>query len=168
MNPKNGEIELMCEGGEPCSRAIMDEIKRDKEGDILQNFKVNKQSSGSTYGFITPKNGNLVFKYADPPEEGGKLERGKECAIVSTMTGHILDLKKLGDILKTYDRTDFDLNDAALRGSRKIKNATRACTLMNLILRYMDADKLRSKKWFFRPVFAKYIGYKGFFRAAKK
>jgi hypothetical protein len=84
------------------------------------------------------------------------------------MTGHIANLIQLGDILKAAGKSDFELNRAVVLGTRKIKNSTRACTLMNLIIRFLDADKIQNKRWFFRPVQAFYTGHKGFFRATKK
>ena len=57
--------------------------------------------------------------------------------------------KNAKDILKAAGKTDFDLNRSILLGTRKIKNSTRACTLMDLLVRYLDSVKLNSKKWFF-------------------
>ena len=101
---------------------------------------------------------------AEAPEEAGKIGRGKECGNVSGMAGHITSLVQLGDILKENGKSDFDLNRAMI-SYRKIKNPTRACTLMNLIMRFLDADKVMSKRWFFRPVQGFYTGHKGHFRA---
>jgi hypothetical protein len=167
MNPKNGEIEFMCEGGEPCVKAIIDDIKRDKTN-AIRSFNINKSTTGKIYGFIVPKNGDVVFKTAEPPEEAGKIGRGKECGNVSTMTGHITNLVEIGDILKASNKSDFDLNRGIIVGTRKIKNSTRACTLMNLLIRFLDADKIQGKRWFFRPVQALYTGHKGLFRPGKK
>ena len=163
MNPKNGEIEFMCESGEPCVKAIIDNIKRDKN--ILS---VNNKTTGRIYGFIVPKNGDVVFKTAEPPEESGKIGRGKECGNVSTMTGHITNLVEIGDILKANGKSDFDLNRGIIVGTRKIKNSTRACTLLDLLIRFLDADKIQGKRWFFRPVQAQYTGHKGVFRPGSK
>jgi hypothetical protein len=167
MNPKNGEIEFMCEGGEPCVKAIIDDIKRDRS-DQVRAFNVNTKTTGNIYGFIVPKNGDVTFKTAEPPEEAGKIGRGKECGNVSTMTGHITNLVEIGDILKAAGKTDFDLNRGIIVGTRKIKNSTRACTLMNLLIRFLDAERLQGKRWFFRAVQALYIGHKGSFRPGKK
>jgi hypothetical protein len=114
------------------------------------------------------ENGDIVFKTAEPPYEGGKVGRGKECGNVSTMTGHITNLVEIGDILKAAGKTDFDLNRGIIVGTRKIKNSTRACTLMNLLIRFLDAERLQGKRWFFRAVQALYIGHKGSFRPGKK
>jgi len=167
MNPKSGDVEYMCEGGVPCAKSIIDEIKRTK-AEPLQSFKVNVGTTGNPYGFLVPKNGDIVFKTAEPPEEGGKIGRGKECGNVSTMTGHIANLVEIGDILKASGKTDFELNRGVLLGTRRIKNSTRACTLMDILIRFLDADAIRSKRWMLRPVLAFYTGHKGLFRPGKK
>ena len=165
INAKNGEVELMCEGGQACVKAITDDIKRDTNDPI--KVSVNNKTTGIVYGFNVPKNGEIVFKTAEAPEEAGKIGRGKECGNVSGMTGHITSLVNLGDILKENGKSDFDLNRVMII-NRKIKNPTRACTLMNLIMRFLDADKVSGKRWFFRPVQAFYTGHKGHFRAKRE
>jgi hypothetical protein len=168
LDPKTGELEFLCEGGEGCVVSVIDEINRDKT-EPMRSFKITSVTTGEPYGFIAPKNGDVVFKTAEPPAgELGKLGRGKECANVSTMTGHIKDLIEIGDILKAAERGDFDLNEGILRGSRKIKNATRACALLDLLIRYLDESKVRGKRWFFRPVAALYVGHGGKFRPGGK
>ena len=167
IDPKTGEIQYLCEGGKVCLKSIIDDIKRDKT-EALRTFGVNTKTTGDPYGFIVPKNGDVVFKSAEPPSEGGKIGRGKECGNVSTMTGHIANLIVIGDILKATGKTDFDLNRGTVLGSRKIKNSTRACTLIDILTRYLDADRIQDKRWFFRPVQAFYSGHKGTFRPGRK
>jgi hypothetical protein len=167
IDPKSGEIQFLCEGGNVCLKSIVDDIKRDKD-DPLRIFNLNNKTTGDPYGFLVPKNGTFVFKTGEPPFEGGKVGRGKECGNVSTMTGHLANLIKIGDILKEAGKSDLDLNRVALLGTRKIKNSTRACTLMNLIIRYLDMEKLKNKRWYIRPVPAFYTGHKGIFRPGKK
>ena len=167
MNPKTGEILFLCEDGKACLKSISDDIKRDSS-DPLKSLDVNNKTTGELYGFLVPKNGDVVFKTAEPPMEGGKLGRGKECGNVSTMTGHIINLVQIGDILKANGNTDFDLNKGTILGTRKIKNSTRACTLMDILLRYLDASSIQGKRWFLRPVQAFYTGHKGTIRPGKK
>ena len=167
IDPKTGEIQYMCEGGKVCLKSVIDDIKRDTT-EPLRSFSINNKTTGDPYGFIVPKNGDVVFKAAEPPFEGGKVGRGKECGNVSTMTGHIANLVRVGDILKTAGKSDFDLNRGIVLGTRKIKNSTRACTLIELLSRYLDADKIQGKRWFFRPVQAFYTGHRGTFRPGKK
>jgi hypothetical protein len=167
MDSKTGEVQYLCEGGIMCLKSIVDEIKRDKT-EKMKTFSINTKTTGEPYGFIVPKNGDIVFKTAEPPNEGGKIGRGKECGNVSTMTGHIANLVQIGDILKAAGKTDFDLNRGIILGTRKIKNSTRACTLLDILIRYLDADNVQAKRWFFRPVQAFYTGHKGTFRHGKK
>jgi len=167
IDPKRNEIQFICEGGQICLKSVVDEIKRDSS-EPLRTFIVNNKTTGGPYGFVVPKNGDVVFKTADPPYEGSKINRGKECGNVSTMTGHISNLVEIGDILKAAGKSDFDLNRGIILGTRKIKNSTRACTLINLLIRYLDADMLNGKRWFFRPVQTYYTGHKGTFRSVDK
>jgi hypothetical protein len=167
IDSKTGEILFICEGGKSCVKSIADDIKRDSS-EALRNFDINNKTTGNPYGFLVPKNGDMVFKTAEPPYDGGKIGRGKECGNVSTMTGHISNLILIGDILKSANKSDFDLNRAIILSTRKIKNSTRACTLMNILIRFLDAEKIQNKKWFFRPLQALYTGHKGTFRPGKK
>lgn len=166
IDPKTGEIKFICENGKACMKSISDDINRDNL-DTIKVFNLNNKTTGSPYGFIVPKNGDVVFKTGEPPNENGKIGRGKECSNVSTMTGHIINLIQIGDILKTAGKTDFDLTREFILGTRKIKNSTRACTLMNLLIRFLDADNVNNKRWFFRPVQAFYTKHKGLFRPGK-
>ena len=167
MDPKTREIQYLCENGTVCVTSIIDEIKRDKT-EKIQAFKVNIDTTGDPYGFIIPKNGNVVFKTAEPPAEGIKVSKGKECSTVSTTAIHIKNLIEIGDILKAAGKTDFDLTNSILLGTRKVKNATRTCTLLDILIRYLDAENIQTKRWFFRPVQAFYMGHKGTLRSGKK
>ena len=155
MNPKNGEIEYICENGTQCVKAIVDGIKKDNP-----NITVTTQNTGKVYGFLVSKNGDFVFKTAEPPEDG-KLKRGKECGNVSGMKEHIKNLIEIGDIIKVSH--NFDLNHVI--DSKMIKNSTRICTLINLLIRFLDESKIQGRRWFYRPVQALYVGHKGVFRS---
>jgi hypothetical protein len=145
----------------------VEEIEGDKK-DVMQAFSVHRRTTGMFYGFVVSKNGNMVFKTAAPPDTGKKVERGLECENVSTMTGHVAKLIQLGDVLRSEDQHDLDLNGNMIRNERPIQNSTRACTLLNIVLRYMDAVRIQGKRWFFRPVQAFYIGHASSFRGASK
>ena len=82
------------------------------------------------------------------------------------MTNHVAHLIQIGVILKEHGKTDFQLNRAVLKseGSRGIKNSSRASTLLNLFLRFLNNEQIERKKWFFRSIEAYYIGYKGLYR----
>jgi hypothetical protein len=105
-----------------------------------------------------------VFKIGEPPSVDNKVTSGKECGIVSKIAGHNINLIRLGDILERNGYTDFDLNNIMLYSERKIKNSNRACTLLDLLLRFMNEEKIEGKKWFYRGVVAFYTGHKGFHR----
>jgi hypothetical protein len=167
IDPKNGQLLYMCENGVECSRIVVDRITANKT-EPIQAFKINKITTGNLYGFNAPKNGTIIFKTNEPPAVNEKVSRGLECANVSTMTGHINNLVFVGTVLKRNGKTDFDLNNTALLRQREIKNSTRACTLLDLILRLMDQLGIENKRWFFNDVQAFYGGHVGLFRSAKK
>ena len=145
----------------------VEEIEKDKT-DVMQAFKVHRKNAGVFYGFIVSKNGSIVFKTADPPDTGKKVERGLECENVSNMTGHVAKLVQLGDVLRSEGLHDLDLTRNIIRLERPIENSTRACTLLDIVLRYMDASRIQGKRWFFRPVQAFYMGHASSFRGSSK
>jgi hypothetical protein len=163
LDPKSGAIVFECENGKDCMKSFVDEINRDTK-EPMRVFKVDRNTTGERYGFIAPKYGDLVFKTAEAPMPGGVVPRGKECANVSNTKGHLSILMNLGSILETHQMTDFELNREKLTGKEEIRNSIRLCTLMDLVLRYMDEEKIGKKKWFFRPIMSFYTGHKGLFR----
>ncbi len=165
VDPKDGLIVYLCENGTICARSLIDAVNRDNK-EALKTFKVTPTSTASIYGFIVPKTGSFVFKTGEPPAEGKAVGRGKECGNVTTMKGHISNLELLGTIMKNSNKTDFGMNkrDGILSGDT-IKNATRACTIIELMLRFMDLEQINNKRWFYRPIQAYYTGHKGLFRA---
>jgi hypothetical protein len=84
------------------------------------------------------------------------------------MTGHINQLVEVGDILRDSNLGDLDLRREVLISSRPVRNATRACCLLEMFMRYIDLQDLRGQRWFFRPVASYYTGHKGLFRVVKK
>ena len=84
--------------------------------------------------------------------------------IVSNVKEHLTNLMFIGDLLRTHVKTDFNLNRDTLVTERSIKGSIRICTLMNLLLRFMDAERMEGKRWFFRSVEAYYTGHKGSFK----
>jgi hypothetical protein len=145
----------------------VEEIEGDKK-DVMQAFSVHRRTTGMFYGFVVSKNGNIVFKTADPPDTGKKVERGLECENVSNMTGHVAKLVQLGDVLRSEGQHDVDLTRNMIRMERPIENSTRACNLLDIVLRYMDALRIQDKRWFFRPVQAFYMGHTSSFRGLSK
>jgi hypothetical protein len=165
IDPKDGIIVYLCENGTICARSLIDAVNRDNK-EALKTFKVTSTTTAPIYGFIVPKTGSFVFKTGEPPAEGKAVGRGKECGNVTTMKGHITNLELLGTIMKNSNKTDFGMNKRdGILSSDTIKNATRACTIIELMLRFMDLEKINSKRWFYRPLEASYTGHKGLFRA---
>ena len=162
IDSKTNTVQFIC-NEQLCSQIIIDQIN-DSTTDTLKKLKVDKRTTGAMYGFTVVKNGQFVFKINNPPSVDEKITSGKECGIVSKIAGHNINLISLGDILKRNGYTDFDLNNIMLYSERKIKNSNRACTLLNLLLRFMNEEKVENKRWYYRSVAAFYTGHKGFHR----
>jgi hypothetical protein len=162
IDPKTNTVQFIC-NEQICEQIIIDQIK-DSTTDTLTKIKIDKRTTGAMYGFTVVKNGQIIFKISKPPSIDEKITSGKECGIVSKIAGHNINLIILGDILKRNGYTDFDLNNIILYSERKIKNSNRACTLLNLLLRFMNEEKVENKRWYYRSVAAFYTGHKGFHR----
>ena len=162
LDPVEGEIKYYCDDKKECARSVSDVIRRDAN-DPMKQFRINEQTMGFLYGFLAPKRGSLVFKTAAPPSQKGVLERGLECSVISTITIHKDHLIELGDLLRSLGKTDFDLNAGSLSHTREVRNSIRACTLMEIVLRFMDAERIQKKHWFVRPLQAFYAGHRGTF-----
>jgi len=63
-------------------------------------------------------------------------------------------LVNLGHILKSAGLNDLDLNKETFESKRSFKNVQRYCALRELVLRYMDAKKVKGLRWFYRPIAA--------------
>jgi hypothetical protein len=72
-------------------------------------------------------------------------------------------LIELGDLLRSAGKTDCGLNAGTLAHVREVRNSIRACTLMEIVLRFMEAERIQQKHWFIRPLQAFYAGHKGTF-----
>lgn len=178
------EVVFMCDK-EPCTPAQIESVVEDKTDEInslvvditttadiveapdaygkLKPFALN-------YGFMTSKKDNIVFKTNMAPNEGVAVGRtGKECAIVSSIGAPIQMLINMGYYMKSSGLPDLQLSEARLKESRsdemygsiKVENAIRTCTIMELVLRYMDVKRIGEKRWFYRPVAAFYAGHIG-------
>jgi hypothetical protein len=164
----DASIEYLCEGGEPCRAAVVEEIEKDK-ADPLRRIDLTARGTGALYGFLVSKNGHLVFKTNTPIKNvGDKPGKGSECANVSTIRIHLDKLRKIAPVLSANGFTDFQLNDVMMTSRYKIEHATRACTLLEMVLRYMDGVGVERKRWFLRPVGAFYADLKSEFKVGKK
>jgi len=166
FDPAMGKLQYVCDQ-EPCVTSVIEEIEKDTS-DPLRAFSVSPRTTGELYGFVVSKNGNIVFKTASPPDAGKKVERGLECQNVSNMKGHLAKLIQMGDVLRAEGQHDLELDGNIIRSERAIENSTRACTLLDIVLRYMDAMRIQGKRWFFRPVQAISMGHVSSFRGSSK
>ena len=161
MNPETNMIDMIWKNGESCPASVIESVQQSKE-DPLRRIIVNKSTTGELYGFMTPKRGGIiVFKTNHPSDISGKVDIGKECGNVSNKKQHFEYLHTIGKILQRVHQSTFHLDTENTEETSKLKNSVRVCTLMNLFLRFMDAERIDSKKWFFRPVFAYYTGHRG-------
>lgn len=190
VDPITGVLNYMC-GMSRCEEAVRREFESNPL-DPLRTLVVNTDTTGALYGFTVPKakERRLVFKTSVPPPPGGKLEKGGECAIVSTISYHITMLKQISELLagdgfprfiltdeildeKTRKKKEKDLAKAtgrkavveARRPGRVFENAVRACALKNIMLRWLDTmastKEPKGKRYFYRPVAAMKSGHKG-------
>ena len=160
LHPKTGAVYFTCEEGKECVKSVVDQIQRSTT-DPLRQLQINKKTSGALYGYNVPKDGHIVFKTNKSPEVNGKIGRGSECMIVSNVKEHLSNLMLIGEILQARIGTNFNLTRELLVTERSIKGSIRICTLMNILLRFMDAERMDDKRWFFRSVEAYYTGHKG-------
>ena len=184
-----GVLKYMC-GMAPCLDAVKREFEAD-ERDSLHGLAVNTNTTGALYGFIVPKakERRLIFKTSRPPAVGGKLEKGGECAIISTISYHITMLKEISELLVASGLPRFILTEDILdektrkkaerkvaaaagkkvvvearRPGRTFENAVRACALKDIMLRFMDIMGKKQeggRRYFYRPVAALKTGHKG-------
>jgi ergothioneine biosynthesis protein EgtB len=153
-NPVNGENVYICKGV-PCSAALIDAAKaQEEESRAAFMVQGGAYKTGKTYGFTTSKEGTLYFKTNAPPKK--TLAKGSICIIVTNMEGKYTKLLELGDVLRRGSAPDLDLKaTVVMAGPRKIENAVRGCTLIELVLRYMDEERINDMRWFFRAAEAR-------------
>jgi hypothetical protein len=154
MDSKLDSIQYVCEGGVTCAVSYINEIQQDRD-DPIHPFPITNQHMGMVYGYNVSKNGRIIFKLNDPPYPGGKIGRGRECSIVSSMDSHIQSLSMLGIVLDQEGYTNFGIPQVTGR----IRNSVRICTLLNLFLRFSEEIELEDHHWFLRPVRSFYTGH---------
>ncbi len=166
FNPGTGQIEYLC-GREKCTELQVAAAKAAApERNPLNAVVINNETTAATYGFITTHNGTAVFKTSNPPPKDGKVAKGSMCSNVSNMSGKYAIMTELGKTLKDADEPRMDLEPALFvkGGSRPVTNAVRACTIMELVLRYMHFRLVNRKRWFFNGTEAAKGGHVGAFR----
>lgn len=150
-----GELRYVC-GDKACDVAVARLYDTDTT-DPLNSLQANTGTTGSIYGFLVPnlKSGYLTFKTTDKPAAPGKVvPKGGECEIVTQIAFHFTALVKLGDILAASGLPRFGLTLDEFKGARKFQNSSRACSLLNIILRWMNLARVNGRLWFFRPIAA--------------
>jgi hypothetical protein len=164
-NYSSDTIEYYCPGSlgyEICSGARIAELERGKALDPLLQTPIDETTTGFQYGFIAynPKVGQIIFKRGKPPAVGKKVGRGAECAS-SSQTGYERRILEMyGEGLRAAGKHDFGLNASYMGlAERHVENSIRICTLGNLTLRYMDAERIQGKRWFYRPIESKLQGH---------
>jgi hypothetical protein len=193
VDPITGVIKYLCKGG-PCYASVTQFFESDTS-DPLRGLQANTSTTGRIYGFMVPKakEGHLIFKTSDRVVKPGKApEKGSECAIISTISHHIVLLKELGKVLEECGYPRFLLRDEVLDEKERIQimkkeakaagriykaerdplrsfeNTIRACTLKDLILRWLDKmegrimeGRKKGLRYFYRPIAAAKSGHKG-------
>jgi len=150
-----GELRYLC-GDKACDIALAKLFDTDA-ADPLNTLQANTGTTGPLYGFLVPnlKSGYLTFKTTDKPAAPGKaVPKGGECEIVTQIAFHFTALVRLGDVLAGAGLPRFGLTLEEIKGARKFQNSSRACSLLNIILRWMQLSSVNTKNWFFRPIAA--------------
>jgi len=154
-------IQYMCENGLPCSKGIVEYFEGlPKQKDPSKGLVANPSTTGSLYGFLVPKRGAIIFKTLEPQVKLRAIS-GQECAIVTTKSHWYDKLLHIGTLLRTHGKPTLDLDEGHLRTTTDIINSTRGCTVLDLVLRYLDKLRFLGKKWFYRPIDAYMSGHRG-------
>ena len=161
FNPSTADLSYLC-GAAPCPLSIVEALRSDRT-DPLRQMSVTKESTGVLYGFIATKQSTtrLVFKTNDLDKNKKKMG-GAECSIITTTSVHHKMLYRLRDVLMAAGLPDLELRSDVISDKaspRKLANATRICTIVELTLRLMDAIRVNRKRWFYRPVAAFLLGH---------
>jgi hypothetical protein len=158
MNLEKGNMEYLC-NGEACQQAFIDYYEGSSFKDPIKTSFLSSTNTGLPYGFLVskPEQHKLIFKTKDTHDKSA----GQECAIVSN-PGHSRDkLTSLLNLLKSngHDFIEIDLSS--------FKNVSQSCTLLNLLLRMMDALHINNQHWFYRPIRSYVNGLRGTIVARK-
>jgi len=153
IDPNTNELYFICEDGQKCSSGIVQAFS--KIIDPVKERKATKKLTGSLYGYVVPKRGVMVFKTNEPHDDDKKPGRGQECGIITAREQHVKNLVRLGSELEKVGAKKIEF------APEEISNANRGCTILDLLLRYMDIVEIGKKRWFFRPLAAYYSGHRG-------
>lgn len=159
VNYETGIIDYICDG-QACPDSVVRQYTSSARPDP-QRTKADIIHSGSPYGYLIYKRGELVFKTQDAKPVGIPPERGQECANDTNTTKAKQKMKTLGEILIAQGRSHLGFTPGEIESPSYSTNQTKACTLLDLALRYMDATRVSNVRWFYRPVSAVLSGHKG-------
>jgi hypothetical protein len=123
--------------------------------------ELNPTTTGDTYGFLTYKKNQIVFKSNSPPGPGGKLGSGKECENDTRTSTHKAKIYDIMKSLAPFLGADIGINEKSSTLGTYIVNPAQTCTLMELLLRFMDEMDVSGKRWFYRPIESLVLGHKG-------
>jgi len=168
VDSETNALKYLCEDGEPCSFGVIEALSKIKDNPT--GSKAVEGRTGSLYGFVVPKVGRMVFKTNKPHKEGEPVIGGQECANVAAKD-YIIKLISIMDEISKYNIPiiNFEEKHLYMKPNKPknpddkniyISNSARGCTLLDLILRFMD-NVSTSKRWFFRPLSAYYSGHLG-------
>ena len=155
VDAQTGLLRYQC-GAAACDVAVARVFDTDPT-DPLNKLQANINTVGKIYGFLVPnlKTGFLIFKTTDKPSSVGKVPpKGGACEIITQISHTLESLVVLGNSLAEAGLPRFGLTMEDFIGPRKFQNASRACSLKNVILRWMNLMRVGGKYWFFRPVAA--------------
>ena len=65
------------------------------------------------------------------------------------------------EYLEPFLKTNMGISKDLPTLGTYIVNPAQTCTLMELLLRFMDEMEVNGKRWFYRPVEAMVLGHKG-------
>ena len=166
VNPTTGTLDYICDG-KPCVPSLI-KVFEEEPSDTLRDLKADTTTTAAIYGTIAFKRGAFVFKTNVPVSpDKKKPDTGSECANVSNISAHYKLLEDIGKKIQGPLGTDFGLTYHEMAESpRSFQNSVRACTLTDLVLRYIDKEKVSGKRWFYRPVATFKSNHKGLLQKA--
>ena len=158
INTETNELEFWCENGtKRCP--LSDQIRYEEDTtDEVKKRTAFAPGTGGIYGFNVPKAGNMIFKTnsARDPTLKVRENAGEECIIISSASAYMKKLKTLQEFM-----AKDGVPGEYLTAQHQIFNTKQACTVLDLTLRYLDAERVGKKRWFFRPIAAFYSSHKG-------
>uniref|UniRef100_A0A6C0K463 Helicase ATP-binding domain-containing protein n=1 Tax=viral metagenome TaxID=1070528 RepID=A0A6C0K463_9ZZZZ len=171
FNAGDGNLVYLCNSA-LCATSIIKDIKKRFEKGLEAEFTAQEGEwkTGELYGFMSTHSGDIVFKLNSAPIPGSdKKLKGEMCAVKSGILDKHTNLLRLGRVLQKLGKPNIELTrDIVVLGEHAIENPVRACTLLELVLRSMDIDRIQERRWFYRPVTAALLGHGGYFKKGSK